>query len=105
MRTLAAAFAVLTLAAPAQAAARLFEETEHVTRTIPMEPGGTLRLKNFSGRVTITASDRPEVVIDAVRGLPAEAAEPLASAQEINKSVSQLKYLLLPSFRPASSLA
>ncbi len=32
-----------------------------------MDPGGTLRLKNFSGRVTITASDRPEVVIDAVR--------------------------------------
>jgi DUF4097 and DUF4098 domain-containing protein YvlB len=32
-----------------------------------MQPGGTLRLKSFSGRVTITASDRPEIVIDALR--------------------------------------
>jgi len=32
-----------------------------------MDPGGTLRLKNFSGRVTITGSDTPEIVIDAVR--------------------------------------
>src|SRR5229473_2427778 len=67
MRTIAAAFAVLALAMPADAAPRDFDETEHVTRTIQMEPGGTLRLKNFSGRVTITASDRPEVAIDAVR--------------------------------------
>ena len=67
MRTLAAAFAVLALATPAHGAPRLFDETEHITRTIQLEPGGTLRLKNFSGRVTITASDRPEVVIDAVR--------------------------------------
>jgi hypothetical protein len=67
MRTLAAAFALLALATPAQAAPSLFEETEHVSRTMALSPGGTLRLKNFSGRVTITASDRPEVVIDAVR--------------------------------------
>ena len=67
MRTLAAAFAVLALATPAHAAPRLFDETEHITRTIQLEPGGTLRLKNFSGRVTITATDRAEVVIDAVR--------------------------------------
>jgi hypothetical protein len=67
MRNLAAAFAVLALATPAHAAPRIFDDTEHVTRTIPMDPGGTLRLKNFSGRVTITASDRSEIVIDAVR--------------------------------------
>jgi hypothetical protein len=68
MRTIAAAFAVLALAAPAaHAAPRVFDETEHVSRTIKMDPGGTLRLKNFSGRVTITASDGGEVVIDAVR--------------------------------------
>src|SRR3954467_12489812 len=72
MRTIAAvaAFAVLALAAPAQAAPGRFDETEHVSKTLPMEPGGTLRLKNFSGRVTITASDRPEIVIDAVRRAP-----------------------------------
>jgi hypothetical protein len=67
MRTLAAAFAVLALAMPARAGAGLFDETERISRTLPMDPGGTLRLNNFSGRVTITASDRPEVVIDAVR--------------------------------------
>jgi len=67
MRTLAAAFAVLALAVPATAAPGFFDETERVSRTLQMDPGGTLRLKNFSGRVTITASDRPEIVIDAVR--------------------------------------
>ncbi|MGH9140893.1 MAG: hypothetical protein ACRD2I_07105 [Vicinamibacterales bacterium] len=67
MRIFAVVFAILALAMPTRAAAGLFDETEHVTRTIPLEPGGTLRLKNFSGRVTITGSDRAEVVIDAVR--------------------------------------
>jgi hypothetical protein len=67
MRTLAAAFAVLALAMSADARPSVFDDTEHVSRTIPMDPGGTLRLKNFSGRVTITASDRSEVIIDAVR--------------------------------------
>jgi hypothetical protein len=70
MRTLAAAFAVLALAAPAHAAPGLLDETERVSRTIALEPGGTLRLKNFSGRVTITGTDRSEVVVDAVRRAP-----------------------------------
>jgi hypothetical protein len=70
MRTISAAFAVLALAASAQAAPAVFDETEHVSRTIALEPGGTLRLKNFSGRVTITGTDRSEVVIDAVRRAP-----------------------------------
>ena len=68
MRYLATAFAVLLLAAPvAQAASSRFDETEHVSRTIKLDSGGTLRLKNFSGRVTITASDGSDVVIDATR--------------------------------------
>ena len=67
MRILATAFAVLALASSAQAATSGFDETEHVTRTIALAPGGTLRLKNFSGHVTITGTDRSEVVIDAVR--------------------------------------
>src|SRR5262249_29024269 len=67
MRTLAAAFAVLALATPALASPGVFDDTEHVSRTIPIEPGGTARLKNLSGRVTITAQARPEIVIDAVR--------------------------------------
>ena len=65
MRKYVLALGVLVLAAPAVNAT--FEETEHISRTIRMDPGGTLRLKSFSGRVTVTASDRPEVVIDAAR--------------------------------------
>jgi len=65
MRKYVLALGVLALATPAVNAA--FDETEHINRTIRMDPGGTLRLKSFSGRVTITASDRPEVVVDAVR--------------------------------------
>ena len=70
MRTIAAAFAVLALAAPAHAVRGVLDETERVSRTIALEPGGTLRLKNFSGRVTITGTDRSEVVVDAVRRAP-----------------------------------
>jgi hypothetical protein len=40
---------------------------EHVTKTMKLDPGGTLRLKSFSGPIHITVTDRPEVVIDAVR--------------------------------------
>jgi hypothetical protein len=65
MRKYLLAFALLALSAPAVLA--VADETEHVNQTLRMDPGGTLRLKNFSGRVTITASDRAEVVVDAVR--------------------------------------
>jgi hypothetical protein len=59
-----AVFAVLTLAAlPAAVSA----ETEHVTRRVKLDPGGTLRLNSFAGRVTITGTDQSEVTIDAVR--------------------------------------
>src|SRR5205085_12320239 len=63
----AAAFAVLALAGPVHASPAASDETEHITRTLTLAPGGTLRLKNFSGRVTITGTDRSEVVIDATR--------------------------------------
>jgi DUF4097 and DUF4098 domain-containing protein YvlB len=60
-----AAFAVLALVTPSLMASTT--ETEHITRTEKLAPGGTLRVKNFSGRVNITASDRTDVAIDAVR--------------------------------------
>ena len=57
-------FAVLALAvAPATVAA----DTEHVTQRLKLDPGGTLRLESFSGRVTITGTEQSEVSIDAVR--------------------------------------
>ena len=61
----ATAFAVLALVTPSLVASTT--DTEHITRTEKLAPGGTLRLKNFSGRVTITASDRTDVAIDAMR--------------------------------------
>jgi DUF4097 and DUF4098 domain-containing protein YvlB len=66
MRNIAFAFAICALVTTAAVSARA-DETEHVSKTLKLEPGGTLRLKNFSGRVTITASNRSEVVVDAVR--------------------------------------
>ena len=41
--------------------------TETVDRTLTMQPGGTLRLKTFSGRVRITGGSGDQVVIHAVR--------------------------------------
>ena len=42
-------------------------ETETVDRTLSLAPGGTLRLKTFSGRVNITGASSNQVVIKAVR--------------------------------------
>lgn len=60
-----AAFTLVACAVPSLEAAR--DETERITRTFKLSPGGTLRLKSFSGRVNITATDADEVVVDAVR--------------------------------------
>jgi hypothetical protein len=53
------------LAFPAAAAAQ--RETETVDRTVALPSNGTLELRNFSGRVRITASSGTDVVIKAVR--------------------------------------
>jgi len=62
MRSAVLAFAFCALA-PLGAAA----EVDHVTRTVALAPGGTLRVNNFSGRVTITGTDRKDATVDAVR--------------------------------------
>lgn len=56
----------LLLAAPAAARAER-QETERIDRTAQIRAGGELRLKNFSGRVTITGSNRADVAVHAVR--------------------------------------
>jgi len=66
MRKILVAAAFVAFAAPAFGAS-LFDETEKISRTVAFEPGGTLRVKTFSGRVTITASDKNEVAVEAVR--------------------------------------
>jgi DUF4097 and DUF4098 domain-containing protein YvlB len=43
------------------------KETERVDRTVQIRAGGELRLKNFSGRVTITGSNRADMAVHAVR--------------------------------------
>jgi DUF4097 and DUF4098 domain-containing protein YvlB len=58
----AAIFAIVT-AAPVAAQ----RETETVDRTLTVQSGTTVRLKTFSGRVTITAGGAGQVVIRAVR--------------------------------------
>jgi len=62
------AFAVLGLLLAAPQAARAEQkETERVDRTVQIRAGGQLRLKNFSGRVTITGSNRADMAVHAVR--------------------------------------
>jgi hypothetical protein len=65
-----AVLSALTLATPAVASEQ--NETERVDRTVSIRAGGQLRLKNFSGRVTITGSNRADVVVHAVRRAPRE---------------------------------
>jgi hypothetical protein len=54
----------LTLSIPAAA---IGQETERVDRTAAIRAGGQLRIKNFSGKVTITGSRRGDVAIHAIR--------------------------------------
>jgi hypothetical protein len=67
MRYAALALALLLSSACVVIDAADRSETEHIARTAPLAPGGTLKLKNFSGRVTITGTDRQDASIDAVR--------------------------------------
>jgi len=63
--------AILALAIASAGCTTLIEavdgQTEHITQTASLAPGGTLRLRNFSGRVTITGADRQDASIDAIR--------------------------------------
>jgi DUF4097 and DUF4098 domain-containing protein YvlB len=56
--------ALLVFLIPAFATA---QETERVHKVVPLGPGGTLSLHNFSGAVRIVGADVNEVTIDAVR--------------------------------------
>jgi len=63
---LTAALALLAMGIPALSAGAT-KETERVERTVPMQAGGTVTLKNFSGRVEITGEPRSDVAIVAIR--------------------------------------
>jgi Toastrack DUF4097 len=66
MKTIRATFAIalLVLALPALVAA---QDTERIHKVVPLGPGGTVSLHNFSGAVRIVGADVNEVTIDAVR--------------------------------------
>lgn len=79
---LACLFAVL-LAVPSAAQGnrdrdRGSRETETVERTLSLAPGGTVRLKTFSGQVTITGGAGSQVVIKAVRRATRERLDEIA---------------------------
>src|SRR4051794_9318645 len=59
----------MSIAATARAEQR---ETERIDRTVQIRAGGQLRLKNFSGHVTITGSNRSDMAVHAVRRAPQE---------------------------------
>ena len=79
MRRVAPFFAVVMLAMLAAPAAAQRDrdrardrdqgprETETVDRTLSLAPGGTVRLRTFSGRVNITGAGGNQVVVKAVR--------------------------------------
>jgi hypothetical protein len=60
-----AVLGLITLSTPAVAGGQ--KETERVDRTVAIRSGGQLRLKNFSGRVTITGGTRGDISVHAVR--------------------------------------
>lgn len=68
-QTVLAALVVVAVAglclAPQATAAQ--KETETVDKVVPIAQGGLLKLKTFSGRVTIVAADRNDVSIKALR--------------------------------------
>jgi DUF4097 and DUF4098 domain-containing protein YvlB len=62
-----AAIAVIALTSAPAVFAGVQNETEVVDRTIPLPANGTLRLKNFSGDITITGTSGRDVVMKATR--------------------------------------
>jgi DUF4097 and DUF4098 domain-containing protein YvlB len=69
VKVMLALLAALFVAIPALAQRddRGPRETETIDRTVPLPANGTLRLKTFSGRVTIKGGSGDQVVIHAVR--------------------------------------
>jgi lipopolysaccharide export LptBFGC system permease protein LptF len=55
------------LIAPAMPASAQTRQEETFDRTLTLQPGGTFRLRTFSGRVTIRGGDGNQVVIHAIR--------------------------------------
>jgi DUF4097 and DUF4098 domain-containing protein YvlB len=50
-------------------------ETQTVDKTAPIAAGGTLKVRNFSGKVEITGTDRSDISLHAIRRAPQERLE------------------------------
>src|SRR3954452_3469613 len=61
-------------------------ETEVVDRSFPFNADGHLKLNNFSGKITITGSNRANVVVHAVRRAPRERLEGIPPEAETSSS-------------------
>ena len=81
---LAAVLCAGIAAVPAAGAAQ--RETEQFDRTIPFHAGGTLKLDNFSGRVTITATNGTDIVIHATRHATRERLDRIHIGVEVDSS-------------------
>jgi DUF4097 and DUF4098 domain-containing protein YvlB len=68
--SMVALLGALAISTPAVASAQA--ETERVDRTVNIRAGGQIRIKNFSGKVTITGSRRGDVAVHAIRRAPRE---------------------------------
>jgi len=71
-RTVLPAVVLAALVASAIPAAAQSRQEETFDRTLSVQPGGTLRLRTFSGRVTIRGTGGNQVVIHAVRRATAD---------------------------------
>ena len=58
---------VLGLLVIAGASSALASETEQISRTLPLGASGLVKIRNFSGHVTVTATEGHDVVVEAVR--------------------------------------
>ena len=72
MRLLASAIAAVLLTGAGSSTVWAQRIEERVDRTLPFQPGGTLRLKTFSGTVEIRGGSADQVVIHAVRRATAD---------------------------------
>jgi hypothetical protein len=86
MRLLSGALVAVLLTAFTGATAWAQRTEERVDRTIPFQPGGTLRLKTFSGRVEIRGTEATQVVVKAVRRGPAERMRDVVFDIQVNGS-------------------
>jgi DUF4097 and DUF4098 domain-containing protein YvlB len=85
---IAAALTLVPATALCSPASAEQKESEVVDRSFPFNPDGRLKLNNFSGKITITGSNRGNVVVHAVRHATRDRLD--AIRLEIDASASEI---------------